>query len=124
LYDRLRHADLDQTGKPDELKKPLDYYQRGLADFNDSWIDLFVEDGTHLKLGEARVSYRLTRQQIGRFLGRVTPSELTFGLNARNLFTLSGFSGFDPEAGEPLSRVEDIGYPHLRTLTATIDITF
>ena len=40
-----------------------------------------------------------------------------------NLFTFTGYRGFDPERGTQLSRVEGIGYPHLRNFTATLDIT-
>ena len=124
FYNQLRHGDLDQAGKPDELKKTIDYYQRGVAQANSGWVDSFLEDGTYLKLGEARVSYRFRAEQLRRFLRSMTPSELTFGVNARNLFTLTKYSGFDPERGTPLSRVENVGYPHLRTLTATVDIVF
>ncbi|HUF51839.1 MAG TPA: SusC/RagA family TonB-linked outer membrane protein [Longimicrobiales bacterium] len=124
LYDGFKHRDLDQTGRPDELKKTVDYYERGIANGNSGYIDSFLEDGTYLKLGEARVSYRLAANQTRRVLGSLAPSELTFGLNARNLFTLTNYSGFDPEAGSPLSRVDNIRYPYLRSLTATVDITF
>jgi TonB-linked SusC/RagA family outer membrane protein len=124
FYNQLRHGDLDQSGKPDELKKPLDYYQRGLANSYSGWIDYFLEDGTHLKLGEARLSYRFSQAQTRRLLGSMAPQTLTVGGNARNLFTLTKYSGFDPERGTPLSRVEGIGYPHLRNLTMTVDIVF
>jgi hypothetical protein len=124
LYGQLRHGDLDQRGKPDELKKTVDYYDRGIGNDYSGWIDSFLEDGDYLKLGEARVSYRLRADQIRGLLGALAPNELTLGINARNLFTITGFSGFDPEAGSPLSRVESVGYPHLRSLTATVDIVF
>jgi TonB-linked SusC/RagA family outer membrane protein len=124
FYNQLRHGDLDQSGKPDELKKTLDYYQRGLANFNSGWIDHFLEDGTHLKLAEARVAYRFSQNQTRRVLGNLAPTQLTLGANARNLFTLTNYSGVDPERGSPLSRVETVGYPHLRHLTMTVDIVF
>jgi hypothetical protein len=123
-YANLRHGDYDQTGKPDENKKPLDYYQRGLYNGN-NWTDVYLEDGTHLKLGEARVSYRLRQAQTRRLLGNMAPNQLTIGANARNLFTWTrNYTGLDPERGTPLSRYEGVGYPHLRNLTMTLDIVF
>jgi TonB-linked SusC/RagA family outer membrane protein len=124
LYNQLRHGDLDMQGRPDELKKPVDYFQRGLSNNYSGWIDVFAEDGTHLKLGEARLQYRLERAQLSRLLGDWAPYQLTLGANGRNLFTLTNYSGMDPERGSPLSRVEGIGYPHLRTLTMTLEIVY
>ena len=123
-YNNLRHGDFDQTGKPDGLKKTIDYYQRALAQGDAGFVDVFLEDGTFLKLGEARVSYRARREQISRILGSAAPTEITLGVNARNLFTLTGYSGFDPEVGSPLDRVDNVNAPFTRTLTFTIDITF
>ncbi|CAN5883448.1 TonB-dependent receptor [soil metagenome] len=122
-YNNLRHGDYDQTGKPEEAKKPLDYYQRALYNGN-NWTEYFLESGTHLKLGEARVAYRFQQAQTRRLLGNMAPNQLTFGANARNLYTWTKYSGFDPERGTPLSRIEGIGYPHLRSLTLTMDIVF
>jgi TonB-linked SusC/RagA family outer membrane protein len=125
-YYQLRHGDHDQSGKPDGLKKTIDYYQRALAGNDDDpvFIDIFLEDGSYLKLGEARVSYRARREQTRRILGAAAPTEITFGLNARNLFTLTGYSGFDPEVGSPLYRIDFVDHPFTRTLSFTVDITF
>ena len=123
-YNQLRHGDLEMTDKPDELKKPLDYFQRGLSQSNSGWVDYFLEDGTHLKLGELRVSYRMQQEELRRVFGALAPSQLTVGANGRNLFTLTNYSGLDPERGSPLSRVEGIGYPHLRTLTLTLEVVY
>lgn len=124
LYSQLRHGDMDMRNVPDELKKPLDYFQRGLSNNDSGWIDYFAESGTHLKLGEARISYRMEQADLRRFLGSMAPYQLTLGANGRNLFTLTNYSGMDPERGSPLSRVEGIGYPHLRTLTLTLEVVY
>jgi TonB-linked SusC/RagA family outer membrane protein len=123
-YSQLRSGDLDQKNKPAELKKTVDYYQRALAQNDAGYVDLFLEDATYLKLGEARLSYRLSRDQTQRFLRAMAPTDVTLGVNARNLFTLTKYSGFDPEVGSPLSRVDNVNYPFTRTLTFTFDITF
>jgi TonB-linked SusC/RagA family outer membrane protein len=122
-YAQLRHGDYDQRGKPEELQKTIDYYQRGRYNAN-RWTDDFLEDGTHIKLGELAVRYRFNEGQLQRVLGNFAPSNLGVGLNGRNLFTITNYSGFDPEAGTQFSRVESINYPHLRSFTATFDITF
>ena len=123
-YSQLRHGDLDQSGKPEGLKKTIDYYQRALAQNDAGFVDIFLEDLTYLKLGEMRVSYRAQREQLRRILGNAAPTEITFGLNARDLFTLSGYSGFDPEVGSPLYRVDFVEHPFTRNFTFTVDITF
>jgi TonB-linked SusC/RagA family outer membrane protein len=128
-----RHADNDQSGKPEELRKNTDYYAQGLGRGNacngggadcGTYVDHFLEDATHVKLGELRVSYRFNQEQLRRLMGNVAPSAMAFGLNGRNLFTLTNYSGMDPERGSNLSRVEYLNYPHLRNFTATVDITF
>jgi len=126
---RRNHGDFNQSGKPEELMKPVQYYDgRGQGDrglyAGGGWVAEFLEDGTHLKLGEVALRYRFNEGQLQRVLGNFAPSNLGVGLNGRNLFTLTNYSGFDPEAGSQFSRVERIGYPHLRSFTATFDITF
>jgi TonB-linked SusC/RagA family outer membrane protein len=131
-YANLRHGDLDQQGKPDELKKPIDYYQRALSN-NDtcnsrtgcgSFYDEFLEDATFLKMGELSVRYRLRRATLQKVMGRYAPADLALGFSANELFTLTGYTGWDPESGTPLSRQEAVTYPLLRTFRLTADITF
>jgi hypothetical protein len=124
FYNQLRHGDLDQTGKPDELKKTIEYYRRGLANNNSGYIDTMIEDQTYLKFSELYLRYRFTQSQLRRLLGNAAPKELGLGIRGSELFTLTGYRGFNPEAGSALSRVEGVGHPHLRTITATLDITF
>jgi TonB-dependent SusC/RagA subfamily outer membrane receptor len=122
LYFFSRHRDVDQAGRPDELKKPITYYQAlaggGLFNFPET----FLEDASYLKLGALSVRYRLASHQLARLLGRMAPQELTLGVTGRNLATFTGYSGFDPEAGAPLSRIEPLDYPQLRTIVITADL--
>jgi hypothetical protein len=127
-----RHADNDQSGKPDGLKKNTDYYAQGFgrgSACNSStsctvFVDHYVEDATYLKLGELNVRYRFDRNMLGRLMGSAAPSEMSIGVIGRNLFTVTGYSGMDPDRGTNLSRREILNYPHLRNFTATVDITF
>jgi TonB-linked SusC/RagA family outer membrane protein len=137
MYQNLRHGDLDQTGKAEDLKKPIDYYQ-ALYNSNEN-TSHFVEDGTFLKLRELSAMYRLRRDQLAKIgLGGVAPSELSIGLTGRNLITFTNYSGFDPQIGflgdadadipGALTRYDTIedggGYPLLRNLTMTVQIVF
>lgn len=134
MYALGLHGDVDQADKPDEYKKPVAYYQRGLADDNDctgtgescvGFMEHFLENGTYLKLGELSVAYSFGRDALQRLLGSSAPDRLTLRVNAQNLFTLvNGFTGYDPERGTPLSRIDTPGYPHMRSLTGVVEITF
>jgi hypothetical protein len=112
------------VGKPDEAKKTLDYYQRALSQSNSGYVDYFLEDGDFLKLGEARLSYRMEQAQLARLFGNNAPYQVELGVNARNLFTITNYSGLNPEVGSPLSRVENVNYPLLRSVTFTASIVF
>jgi TonB-dependent SusC/RagA subfamily outer membrane receptor len=114
-----RHPDIDQGGRPDELKKPLTYYGQ-LAAVSEP----FVEDASYLKLGAIEARIRLDHKHLMPLFGRMAPSSVSVGLTGRNLLTLTGYSGFDPEAGSPLDRTETWDYPSVRTIVATVDITF
>lgn len=115
---------MDQAGKPDGLKKPIDYY-RSAQDGDNSYA---TEDASYLKLRTLSVSYRMDQSRIARFgLGRAGIRDLTLGLTARNVFTLTNYEGFDPEGALNLNdrtNSDTSGYPPTRTLTAEITITF
>lgn len=127
-YRELRHIDVDQAGKPQDLKKPIDYYA-ALYDVNatSSW---FVEEGTYLKLRELNLSYRFNRLQLTEILGGFLGSalnQLTVGVIGRNLVTWTDYSGFDPEVGQSdatLYRYDGFRYPNYRTFTGYIEIQF
>jgi TonB-linked SusC/RagA family outer membrane protein len=138
MYQHLRHGDLDQSGKTDELKKPIDYYT-AVYNSNENTI-AFVEDGTFLKLRELSVMYRVRRDQLAKiaFLGSIAPSELSLGVTGRNLLTFTNYSGFDPQIGflgtgdadipAAITRYDTIesggGYPLQRNFTMTVQVVF
>jgi TonB-linked SusC/RagA family outer membrane protein len=133
-YATLRHGDIDMRNVPEELRKTQDYFNRALGNSDScngggsacgTYVSEFLEDGTFLKLGEARVAYRMNRTMLRRFMGSAAPQDLSVGLNATELFTWTrNYRGANPESGSPLSRVESANYPHLRTLRLTVDLTF
>ena len=121
LYQHLRHGDLDQSSKSEDLKKPVSYYQR-LYNANVNTTH-FVEDGTYLKLRAVSLQYRFTQQQLSK-VGFRGAHGLSLGVIGRNIFTWTNYSGFDPEVGGVLERRDTFGYPNTRQLTITAEVTF
>jgi hypothetical protein len=131
--DFLSH-DVDQTGKNVATAKPIGYYWRtsaadgftGLGGFYDQLgpNNYTVEDGSYAKLRELAVSYR-----IGPINGT---GDWTVSLIGRNLFTLTGYRGFDPEVGlvggeansGAINAVDDFTFPNLRSFTIAVRSTF
>ena len=131
--DFLSH-DVDQTGKNVATVKPIGYYWRtsaadgftGLGGFYDQLgpNNYSVEDGSYAKLRELAVSYR-----IGPINGA---GDWTVSLIGRNLFTLTGYRGFDPEVGlvggeansGAINAVDDFTFPNLRSFTIAVRSTF
>ncbi len=124
-----RSADQDQGQKLEEMKKSTTYYEV-LYDAT-AKNSHFVEDATYLKLRELSVGYTLNRQQLSRFFGGALHS-LSFNIIGRNLITITGYSGFDPEVGDDgddgwdptLYRVDNFSYPALRTIRGKIEFQF
>lgn len=131
MYQYARSADVDQSGKAQERKKPTDYYLT-LYDVND-FNDWFVEDASFVKLRELSVRYRVPASRFA-FLGRAGMDGVTFGLIGRNLLTFTDYSGYDPEVGaagadgttigSAILRYDNFVYPPFRTLTGTVEIDF
>ncbi len=115
----------DQSGKPDGLKKPYGYYRTALASAGYGYA---VEDASYLKLRTLGVNYRLNPSQLQRVgLGGVGVESLQVGLVGRNIFTITNFSGFDPEQSLNLNNRANVGgaaYPSTRTFTAEVSVTF
>jgi TonB-linked SusC/RagA family outer membrane protein len=118
--------DMDQSGKPDELKKPMLYYQTVYAGGGGSTY--YVEDGSYIKLRTLSANYRLTPAQITRFgLGGIGIRTLELGLIGRNIMTITNFKAWDPEMGLNFaggSQTAGNIYPPSRAYTASIAVTF
>ena len=126
-YRENRSGDQDQAGKPDDLKKPVAYYQL-LYNTNavNSW---FVEEGTYVKLREFSLRYSLNPDWLDSLVGgRVTGVDVN--LIGRNLYTWTDYSGYDPEVGngnagsDVIGRVDSYQYPNYRTVSVSLQFTF
>lgn len=122
MYQWERHGDEVQVGKSEDTKKPSAYYVSSMYNAN-SAIDWFVEDGSFVKLREVSLRYRMDPS----LLGRIAPANLdriVVSLIGRNLLTWTSYSGYDPDIGSPMYRLDSFDYPVYRTLTASVEIVF
>ncbi|MCI0435123.1 MAG: SusC/RagA family TonB-linked outer membrane protein [Gemmatimonadetes bacterium] len=122
MYQWFRNGEIDQVGKPDDLKKPQVYYSGALYNGNrdTSW---FVEDASHVKLRELSLRYAFDASRFTA-LSRVGIDRAVVSLIGRNLKLWTDYTGYDPEIGDAITRIDDFDYPIYRTFTAMIEIQF
>jgi len=122
MYQWAKSRDVDQVGKPQELKKPIEYYI-ALYAANDP-TDYFVEDAGYVKLREVSVKYRFAGRALSLF-SALGARGAGISIIGRNLYTFTKYKGYDPEVGtNTLTRLDSFDYPRYRTITGSIDITF
>ena len=90
--------------------------------------DRWIEDNDFVRIQNVIVGYTLppaVTQRL-RLTGAQRPRVY---VNAQNLYTFTGYSGYDPEVlgfGNPLARGVDDGliYPNARTVSFGVDLRF
>ncbi len=88
--------------------------------------DRFVEDGSYLRLKNLQLEYNLPES----IFGRVEITALKVFVGSDNLFTITKYSGFDPEVGigynnNPLDRgIDRARYPSPRTYYVGLNLSF
>jgi TonB-linked SusC/RagA family outer membrane protein len=127
-YRELRHGDVDQAGKADSEKKPVDYYN---ALYNTNSVNsAFVEDGSYVKLRELNLSYTFDKGFFQNLLGGSAFNlfnSMKLGFIGRNLLTFTDYSGFDPEVGQgdaTIRAFDGFRYPNFRTFTGFVEFEF
>jgi hypothetical protein len=120
-YQYNRSSDVDQTGKPDSLKKTVDYY--ALVYNGNAIEDWFVEPGGFVKLRELSVKYQIPRRLLSRVPGNRGVGA-SFSLIGRNLKTWTRYKGYDPEVGTVINRLDSYDYPQYRNFTGVFQIQF
>ena len=95
------------------------------ADDNNNWLssDLYVKDGSYLRLKNIQLGYTLPKV----LTRKVLVDGVRFYVAAENLLTFTKYEGFDPEVGT--SGGKSIGidrgcYPQARTYTFGLNINF
>ncbi|RNC83793.1 MAG: SusC/RagA family TonB-linked outer membrane protein [Balneola sp.] len=82
----------------------------------------FIEDGSFVKLREVSVSYDLTSMVAQHGI-----KNLRLGVTGRNLLTLTGYEGFDPEVSQAnedsrFRGVDLFTYPNYRTFSFNVSL--
>ena len=117
----LRGGIVDQSDVPVSQRKPVGYYAT-LYNVN-ATTDYFVEDGGYVKLREVSVSYSLPKSILGNVF-----KEIKVGFVGRNLFTLTKYTGYDPEvateSGSQYYGFDGFGYPNFTTLSGSLELKF
>ena len=83
---------------------------------NREMSEWYVENGSYCRLKNLTIGYTIP----ARFTEKLTVKNLRVYVAAQNLFTITGYSGLDPEIGEygnnPMYKGIDMGYyPQART---------
>lgn len=118
----LRNGIVDQSGKPEGQKKTAEYYL-GFYEVN-AVNDFWVEDASYLKFREVALSYSLPKKMLGNTLNGIFKG-VTAKIVARNLFTITGYSGYDPEVGSVAQPYDGINkYPNYRSYGFSLGFNF
>lgn len=95
------------------------------ANSNFRMSNLFVEDGSYLRIKNLTLGYTLPQ----KLLRRIGIDELRCYLNIQNLYTFTKYSGYDPEIGSynydvTLRGIDWVRYPSHRTYTFGMNVKF
>ncbi|WP_299666169.1 TonB-dependent receptor [uncultured Polaribacter sp.] len=87
--------------------------------------DFFIEDGSFLKLKNILLSYRLSPKLLAKY----GIKNASISLSANNVFTITPYSGFDPEINEDYTDnfgqgVDIQSYPNSRQFIVGINLNF
>jgi TonB-dependent starch-binding outer membrane protein SusC len=90
---------------------------------NLNFIDTYVEDASFMRLATATIGYNflLNKNKFIKSIG--------VNITGKNLFTITNYSGFDPEVNSFSFDKGKIGvdwgsYPNLKSVSASVNITF
>jgi TonB-linked SusC/RagA family outer membrane protein len=121
MYRDLVHADVTEPITVDgETGAFAAYYTNLYATNNPN--SAFVEDGSFLRLRNVSLSY-----DLGKYIEGVSSLRLT--LAGENLFTITDYSGIDPEAASNLNSAAQRGldqyaFPNFKTYSLGVNVTF
>lgn len=88
----------------------------------------YLENGSFLRLNNATLGYNLRSNKIG--LGNAVQN-IRLSITGQNLFTITDYSGYDPEVntGSTVGEIQTFGidrftYPRARTFLFSLNVTF
>lgn len=123
LYRDYLSADFDKPVTINGETKAFVNYYNSLYNTNNSSTH-FVEKGSFLRMRELTLSYTFTKLLRLPFV-----QNAQFSVSGRNLFTITNYTGMDPEAAaslnNPLRRGLDLfSFPNFRTIQVGLNLGF
>jgi len=97
----------DMTNVPAGQKKVAAYWNAGMYDANFANA-YWVEDASYLKLREVALGYDVPKKVLDSFL-KGSIKGISLKAVGRNLYTITGYSGYDPEVGTVRQPIDGIG---------------
>ena len=82
--------------------------------------EYYLEKGDYLRIKLVQLGYTLPDQVLNRF----GVSRLRVYVTAENLFTLTGYTGYDPEIGGQVMGVDRGVYPQARSIIGGVQLQF
>lgn len=130
VFDATRRTDISSSNLPSWMlgrwtgEGTSDKYPRFVLGDNTNWqsSDLYVYDGSYMRLKNIQLGYTLPRQLTSKFM----VSSLRFYVAAENLLTFTKYHGFDPEisSGGTSLGIDRGVYPQAKTWTVGANLTF
>lgn len=119
---------VDQFGRPDELKKPVGYYNALttnsiITNNGGRYLANFVESATYASLNEMLLGYTFNSKKF-TFLKKIGMDRAQVDLVGRNLHIFTKYSGLNVRGGSSTSRIDNTGYPLTRTWSGVVTLTF
>ena len=92
---------------------------------NDAWSSRYIEDASYVRLKSITLGYTFDQKLIQK----IGLTNLRLTLNATNLFTITGYDGYDPEIGLSTQSANVFGldngrYPSPTTITFGLNLSF
>ena len=92
---------------------------------NDRWSDRYIEDGSYVRLKNIALGYTFPKKWISKW-GIET---LRLSCNIQNLWTITKYSGYDPEVGASTTSANVFGldngrYPSPTTYSFSLNVSF
>jgi TonB-linked SusC/RagA family outer membrane protein len=130
VFDATRRTDISSSNLPSWIlnrwtgEGTSNKYPRFVLGDNTNWqsSDLFIYDGSYLRLKNIQLGYTLPKH----LTGKAFISSLRLYVAAENLLTFTKYHGFDPEisSGSTSLGVDRGVYPQARTLTVGANLSF
>ncbi len=121
---------LDRWKKPGDVAGLPRVAQNANASGNLRASDWWLEDGSYLRLRNITIGYTISSQTLNSVTGKVF-NRVRFYVAAQNLFTITNYSGYDPEVSTQSGGaytftrgIDDGQFPQPRTFIAGVQLGF